>query len=719
MATIIIKNSTGSGVIPSSLQQGEFAINVVDGKLFYGSGSGNTVKEFISSGTAFPYTGSAKITGSLDVIGATTITGSFLVTGSTTQIGNNTLTGNTVLSGSIGISGSSTIQGTTTMSGSLSITGSTTQTGNNTLIGNTALSGSIRISGSSDIRGTTTMTGSLSITGSTTQTGNNTLIGNTLLSGSLTISGSIPGAATNINIYGDTSINGAIKFLPVTENIDTSVSASYIYVSGSTQDLYFSQNGSGYNNVTRLRWLEGNLYTGLLHGGLIGSSSSTVYTISSGSGIVVSLNASINDDPYPTIKFITWGNLSASIAPLSASFDQTFVAINNSGTITTQGIPYSDGQFDTLIPIGLVLHQNHSTINGVKTKPSLAYGWKQRSNVFVEAFGPLKLSGYALSVSSSSTGSLTVGSGTAFADGANYPIDPNNPSYISDSGTTVSKIFRYYQSGSEWAYDTNNGAGYGAINPGLYASQSAGGAVLTAVPGTGINREYTIQRCYWYPNSATKAIVVYYGNATYATQTDAIANIQYESFTEAPNTAANAVYLGALIVRNNADFTDITSYKISPGGLFRAVGGGGGGSAGITTPGGSNTQIQFNSSGTFAGSTSLTFDNTALHLTGSLSTTGSISFVSTNTNIVSTSSYISNDFFLVRNATTSLSVNNGVQITSSATIPLQILDTNNNNLLQVSQSGMVIYSTSSVTPTGTAPNGAFLFTSTNLFIGMD
>ena len=46
MATIITKNSTGSGVTPSSLIQGELAINVVDGRLFYGSGSGNAVKEF-------------------------------------------------------------------------------------------------------------------------------------------------------------------------------------------------------------------------------------------------------------------------------------------------------------------------------------------------------------------------------------------------------------------------------------------------------------------------------------------------------------------------------------------------------------------------------------------------------------------------------------------------------------------------------------------------
>ena len=54
MATIIIRNSTGSGIIPSSLQQGELAINTKDGKLFYGSGSGNIVKEFTGSGGGTP-----------------------------------------------------------------------------------------------------------------------------------------------------------------------------------------------------------------------------------------------------------------------------------------------------------------------------------------------------------------------------------------------------------------------------------------------------------------------------------------------------------------------------------------------------------------------------------------------------------------------------------------------------------------------------------------
>ena len=454
-------------------------------------------------------------------------------------------------------------------------------TGSNTFVGNQIVTGSLFTSGSNTLIGSTTLTGSLNVSGSTLQVGNNTLLGNTTLSGSIIISGSTsPGAATaSVQIYGDIRQSGYHRFDPVTTNINTTISASYIFVSGSTNDLYFSQNGSGYSNVTRLRWVEGSLYSGLLNGGLITTQSSTVYQVSSGSGIIVNLNASYNNNPYPTIQYLNWPNLSASIAPLSASYDQTFVAIDNTSNIFTQGTPYNDGQFNTTIPIGVVVHQNRSTINGYQTFASLAYGWKQRSSDFIRAFGPLKLSGFTLSVSGSSTGSLVVASGTAWSDGRNYTIDPNNPSYITDAGTTVSKIFRYRQSGSAaWVYDTNGGAGYPTIDPTQYSNNG----VLTAVSGSGANRGWSIQRVYWFPNSATKGIYVYYGNAQYATDLDAIANINIESFTEAPNTAAQALYLGSLILRNNASFTDSTSYRIIPGGLFRNVGGSGGGGSVVT-----------------------------------------------------------------------------------------------------------------------------------------
>ena len=138
--------------------------------------------------------------------------------------------------------------------------------------------------------------------------------------------------------------------MPVTTNIDTSVSASYIYVSGSTNDLYFSQNGDGYGNTTRLRWLEGNLYTGLLHGGKITAvTGSTTFNISSGSGIIVNLNASLSDDPYPTIKYVDWGNkTNISVTNITSSI-QSFIALSSEGEVIQQTSAYNNGDFNTLI----------------------------------------------------------------------------------------------------------------------------------------------------------------------------------------------------------------------------------------------------------------------------------------------------------------------------------------------------------------------------------
>ena len=437
----------------------------------------------------------------------------------------------------------------------------------------TSLTGSVSISGSQSLIGDITSigsfthTGSFLVSGSTTQIGNNTLLGNTILSGSLIVSGAFGTNNPTIRIYGDTTHDGYIRFDPVSTNIDPYVSASYLYVSGSTNDLYFTQNGNGYNNTTRLRWLEGNLYTGLLSGGRITvQTGSTWFNVNSGSGIIVNLNASYDDDPYPTIEYVSWNSfISQSLTYLTSSI-QTYIGIGAGGQLIQQNTPYVDGEHNTKILIGTVLHQNQSTVNANINYPNLAYGYKQRTYDFVKAFGPLKLSGLNIIV----TGSLglNVGSGTAWADGRNYQNDPNNPSYIIDPGTAVSKIFRYYQSGSVFIQDTNGGLGYTEIDPTKYVVDG----VLTNVGG-----DYSIQRVFWYPNSATKGIVVYYGNGSYNTIRTAIDNINIEVFNEVENTKQNAVFLGAIIIAGNGDFTNSNNYSIIPGGLFRSIGGSGGG----------------------------------------------------------------------------------------------------------------------------------------------
>ena len=182
-------------------------------------------------------------------------------------------------------------------------------------------------------------------------------------------------------------------------------------------------------------------------------------------------------------------------------------------------------------------------------------------------------------------------------------------------------------------------------------------------------------------------------------------------------TFLSASYASSASVAVSSSYATTASFALNGGG-------------GSTSPGGLNTQIQFNSASVFSGSSALTFTiggggeggipitPNALSLTGSLLTTGSL-FLIGQGSFTSLSSYTTSDFFLVRNATTTLKVIDGIQVTSSAEIPLQIFNSSNNNLLQISQSGVVILATSSVILTGTAPNGAIYFTSSSFYVGIE
>jgi hypothetical protein len=427
-----------------------------------------------------------------------------------------------------------------------------------------------------------TLTGSLNITGSTTQVGNNTLLGTTLLSGSITISGSQgPGSPTaSVQIYGDIRQSGYHRFDPVTTNIDQYASASYIYVSGSTQDLYFSQNGGGYSNITRLRWLEaGALYTGLLRGGVITSTpGTTTFNISSGSGLLVTMNASTASEPYPTVQYISWPDFTTQPIQYSGSAKITYIGISNAGTVIQQTVPWGStdiNQWDNSLNLGVVLHLSGSVSTGVFNSPQISYGGQQKTDDFFRAFGPLKISGHTLRASGSSpTLSIIKDAGTSYREGANYTINANHPSTVVENSINVSKIYRYYISGSTPVIDTGVGnAGYTAIDSKYYVDTTTGQLALVG------GAYWSIQRVFWVPNSPTNAFIVYYGNDRYRSLVDATNAKDSEPFIEAPNTAQNAIFIGYIIIQGGGsgtparDLLNASEATIIPAGLFRNVGG--------------------------------------------------------------------------------------------------------------------------------------------------
>ena len=199
-----------------------------------------------------------------------------------------------------------------------------------------------------------------------------------------------------------------------------------------------------------------------------------------------------------------------------------------------------------------------------RTFPRTAYNNVSQINEFVDLFGPLKKSGHKISANGTNL-SIDRSAGVAFALGRNYSTDPENPSTISDASKSVCSIHRYYYDGtSNHTKDTNAGAGYTVLDPGYYDDSDG---TLTAMQ----SNKWSVQRFYYFPTS-TNIVVAYYGKATYNDVDTAESNYLLEDFQEADNTAEQAIYLGAVIVRGGAtNLSDVGDAKFLTAGIFRSL----------------------------------------------------------------------------------------------------------------------------------------------------
>jgi hypothetical protein len=342
------------------------------------------------------------------------------------------------------------------------------------------------ISGSDAELNSLLVTDNIELTGSLNHTGSYEL------NGTMIISGSNPEEPPEaLQVYGDIQTYGYHSFSPVTTDIDTNVSASYIYVSGSTQDLYFSQNGGGYNNITRLRWLEGNINTGLLWGGIVsGSVGGTTIDVAEGEGLITTMNAyTSSEGPYPTINKVGWSDYNNVSLTYLTTDSSTWLLINSSGNLVQQTTAPTETQFETHIQVGVVIHPNQTTISLVKSFTQTSYASTQQTFQFIRAFGGIKVDGHIVGDNGANL-QLSRTSGTSFALGRNYAFNPNEPSKMDDPAATAPNIFYYYKESGDWVTTT----GTSVINPNQYNEDGDG---LSTVG----NNKWTIQRIFFFPKS--------------------------------------------------------------------------------------------------------------------------------------------------------------------------------------------------------------------------
>jgi len=503
---------------------------------------------------------------------------------------NNRVLNNLDISGSLRVTGSSTLDGNVTLGDNISdiiyVSGTLLNSGGASLTGSFSGSGALlnNLTASninnftSDVRAQHSAGANLNYVTGTYALKDDITVNSVTAS---VISGTTASftnlTASNLFVTDKASINTYIQMLPVNlQNIPTNLSASYIYTSGSTNDMYFTQYQGPYTNTTRLRWLEGLMSTGLLKGGNLSTTNgTTTFNMAAGSGLIMSPNASLTSDPYPTLKYVEWTASSGISLVHSGTVPITYVSIDSNGEVIQEVHPPHLADYKTAVYLGRILHQSASVTNGAISNPATAYGVSANTLDFIRSFGPLKINGHYLAPSGS-TLSLTKTSGDSYAEGRNYSTDQRNPNVVlaaQDVALTGSKIFRQYMSGSTPVILTNNNAGYTTIDPTKYQN----GTGLSSVP----NKSYTVQRVYWFPKAVNATLYVYYGQATYASLIDAVAGITEENFTEGENTQTSAILVGYIVVKNNAsDLTNTNDAKIVQAGLCRGGIGGSGGTVG-------------------------------------------------------------------------------------------------------------------------------------------
>jgi hypothetical protein len=370
------------------------------------------------------------------------------------------------------------------------------------------------------------------------------------------------------------TISGSIDLSPTIDPDPTGtiLTDTFLFVSASNttlgNDLYFRQDG----NLVKWKWIEGQLYSGLLYGGIVTFSGSYVY-VSSGSGIIVDYGANTGSEISPIVDYVKWNAITSSVVNITSS-QVTYLSIDDTGALQQQSIPFTPQQYYASIPLGAIGHFNYSNISAFGGHVATAYGQADQTNTFIDAFGPLKVSGYDL-MGQSGNLALSVGSGQTFQHGGFYAYSQEFPSVYNSTSAVTASIVRCYISSSNTVFDTNNGTLYTTINPGYYNN------ITTGVTSSVSNNNWTIQRVFSF--APTNTLYVYYGQSIYATLASALDGLAADPFVEG-STKDFTTFIGYLVAKTNATSMTNTDSKILEAGLFRGSGAGsGGGSISVAT----------------------------------------------------------------------------------------------------------------------------------------
>jgi len=251
------------------------------------------------------------------------------------------------------------------------------------------------------------------------------------------------------------------------------------------------------------------LTTGIKTGGLLSPNADpTLFDISDGFGYVVD---NFTDPENPVITKVTWSGQTGLTPTNIATDDLSFIAFNAAGTVVQQTTNFTPAQYRDLIVLGALVHIDNVNITSTEDFSSDA-GNSYLVRDLGEAMGELNISGNNFLPASTDL-TLKIEAGNTFRPQVNRDSNVKDPNFLSSSAVDPITFLYAYNDGSG---GTTVVASQTDVDPDQYDD---GSGTLASVP----TNNFTNQWCYFFPGS--NIIVVRYGETTYATLADALADV--------------------------------------------------------------------------------------------------------------------------------------------------------------------------------------------------
>ena len=314
--------------------------------------------------------------------------------------------------------------------------------------------------------------------------------------------------------------------------------------------------------------------TGIITGGTlsINGTNSAKLDILEGTGVVIN---NYTNPAAPTKTDVVWSTTTAIVLTNLATEDETVIGVDSTGAIIQSATQFTEEELRDIIQIGTVGHISRTAIDYIINEPAANTDTRAVMQDFFDAFGSFNMDGNEFYANGANL-QINKTAGKTFDSQLNWTNSKKSPNtFLNDAKSAC--IFSYYNRDALGDWGSSY---YGAdIDPENYDTG-------TGLASVGAGR-WTIQPIFYYPSLAGVDfdVDIQYGQATYATQAEAVAAINaivvinpylnYDVFR-----GWLVVQQGATALNNAATARFIPAWKL---GVSAASGGGIGGEVNTAT----------------------------------------------------------------------------------------------------------------------------------------